>query len=118
MDFRDAVTLGISNAFTYTGRASRSAYWWFAAFEVVAWIGVLILALIFNAIHVGAISVLLYVVAAIAAFLISISLTVRRLHDQDKSGFWYFIAFVPFIGGIWLLVLTLLEGTRGPNRFG
>ena len=118
VDFRDAVNLGIRNAFTYTGRASRSAYWWFAAFEVVAWIGVLILALIFNAIHVGAISVLLYVVAAIAAFLISISLTVRRLHDQDKSGFWYFIAFVPFIGGIWLLVLTLLEGTRGPNRFG
>ena len=118
VDFRDAVTLGIRNAFTYTGRASRSAYWWFAAFEVVAWIGVLILALIFNAIHVPAISVLLYVVAAIAAFLISISLTVRRLHDQDKSGFWYFIVFVPFIGGIWLLVLTLLEGTRGPNRFG
>jgi uncharacterized membrane protein YhaH (DUF805 family) len=118
VDFRDAVNLGIRNAFTYTGRASRSAYWWFAAFEVVAWIGVLILALIFNAIHVGAISVLLYVVAAIAAFLISISLTVRRLHDQDKSGFWYFIVFVPFIGGIWLLVLTLLEGTRGPNRFG
>ena len=118
VDFRDAVTLGIRNAFTYTGRASRSAYWWFAAFEVVAWIGVLILALIFNAIHVSAIAVLLYVVAAIAAFVISISLTVRRLHDQDKSGFWYFIVFVPFIGGIWLLVLTLLEGTRGPNRFG
>jgi uncharacterized membrane protein YhaH (DUF805 family) len=118
VDFRDAVTLGIRNAFTYTGRASRSAYWWFAAFEVVAWIGVLILALIFSAIHVSAIAVLLYVVAAIAAFLISISLTVRRLHDQDKSGFWYFIVFVPFIGGIWLLVLTLLEGTRGPNRFG
>jgi uncharacterized membrane protein YhaH (DUF805 family) len=118
VDFRDAVILGIRNAFTYTGRASRSAYWWFAAFEVVAWIGVLILALIFGAIHLGAISILLYVVAAIAAFLISISLVVRRLHDQDKSGFWYFIAFVPFIGGIWLLVLMLLEGTRGQNRFG
>ena len=116
--FRDAVILGIHNAFTYTGRASRSAYWWFAAFEVVAWIGVLILALIFGAIHVPAIAILLYVLAAIASFLISISLVVRRLHDQDKSGFWYFIAFVPFIGGIWLLVLMLLEGSPGPNRFG
>jgi len=116
--FREAVELGIRNAFTYEGRASRSAYWWFVAFDVVAWIAVLILALIFNAIHVPAISILLYVVAGIAAFLVGISLTVRRLHDQDKSGFWYFIAFVPFIGGIWLLVLTLLEGTRGPNRFG
>ena len=85
---------------------------------VASSIAVLILALIFNAIHVPAISFLLYVVAAIAAFLISISLTVRRLHDQDKSGFWYFIAFVPFIGGIWLLVLMVMEGTRGPNRFG
>ena len=60
----------------------------------------------------------LFIIGMIALGLTSISLTVRRLHDQDKSGFWYFIAFVPFIGGIWLLVLTLLEGTRGPNRFG
>ena len=116
--FRDAVNLGIRNAFTYTGRASRSAYWWFVALDAAAWIGVVILALLFNAIHAGFLSVLLYVVVAIAAFLIGISLTIRRLHDQDKSGWWYFIAFVPFIGGIWLLVLMLLEGTPGPNRFG
>ena len=85
---------------------------------MVAWIGVWILAIIFAAAHVGALSILLYVVAAIAFFLVGLSLVVRRLHDQDKSGFWIFIALVPFIGGIWLLVLTLLEGTRGQNRFG
>jgi len=60
----------------------------------------------------------LFIIGMIALAVTGIPLTVRRLHDQDKSGFWYFIAFVPFIGGIWLLVLTLLEGTRGPNRFG
>jgi Protein of unknown function (DUF805) len=48
----------------------------------------------------------------------SLSLTVRRLHDTDRSGFWYFIAFVPFAGGIVLLVFTLLGGAPGPNRFG
>ena len=54
----------------------------------------------------------------IGLFLTSLSLTIRRLHDTDRSGFWYFIAFVPFIGGIVLLVFTLLQGTPGPNRFG
>jgi uncharacterized membrane protein YhaH (DUF805 family) len=116
--FREAISLAISNTFTYTGRASRSAYWWFALGELLAWIGVIILALIFTAVHVPAIGILLYVVAGIAFFLVGLSLVVRRLHDQDKSGFWFFIAFVPFIGGIWLLVLTLLEGTPGQNRFG
>jgi uncharacterized membrane protein YhaH (DUF805 family) len=43
---------------------------------------------------------------------------VRRLHDSDRSGFWYFIAFVPFIGGIWLLILLCMGSTPGPNRFG
>jgi uncharacterized membrane protein YhaH (DUF805 family) len=77
-----------------------------------------ILAVIFAVAHVAILSVLLYLAAAVFSVLVSLSLTVRRLHDQDKSGFWYFIAFVPLIGGIWLFVLTLLEGTPGPNRFG
>src|SRR5215472_1589789 len=99
------------------GRGSRSAYWWFALFEALAWVGVLILALIFAALRVPALSILLYVAAVIGSILVSLPLTVRRLHDSDRSGFWYLIAFVPF-GGIVLLVFTLLEGTPGPNRFG
>jgi uncharacterized membrane protein YhaH (DUF805 family) len=116
--FTDAIKLAFQNIFEYNGRASRSAYWWFALAELIGWVGVLILAAIFAAVHVPALSILLYLAAAVAAFLLSLSLTIRRLHDQDKSGFWYFIAFVPFIGGIWLLVLTVMEGTPGPNRFG
>jgi uncharacterized membrane protein YhaH (DUF805 family) len=103
--------------FNYQGRASRSAYWWFALFEALAWVGVLILALIFAAVRVPALSILLYVAAVIGSILVSLSLTVRRLHDSDRSGFWYLIAFVPF-GGIVLLVFTLLEGTPGQNRYG
>jgi uncharacterized membrane protein YhaH (DUF805 family) len=116
--FTDAIKLAFQNIFEYKGRASRSAYWWFALAELIAWVAVLILAAIFAAVHVPVLSILLYVAAAVAAFLLGLSLTIRRLHDQDKSGFWYFIAFVPFIGGIWLLVLTVMEGTPGPNRFG
>ena len=116
--FTDAIKLAFQNIFEYKGRASRSAYWWFALAELIGWVGVLILAGIFAAVHVPVLSILLYLAAAVAAFLLSLSLTVRRLHDQDKSGFWYFIAFVPFIGGIWLLVLTILEGTPAPTASG
>jgi uncharacterized membrane protein YhaH (DUF805 family) len=115
--FGDAIAEAFRNIFTYQGRASRSAYWWFALFEAIAWVGVLILALIFAAVHVPAISILLYVAAIIGSVLVSLSLTVRRLHDSDKSGLWYLIVFVPF-GGIVLLVFTLLEGTPGQNRYG
>jgi uncharacterized membrane protein YhaH (DUF805 family) len=115
--FGDAVAEAFRNMFNYQGRASRSAYWWFALFEALAWVGVLILALIFAAVRVPALSILLYVAAVIGSILVSLSLTVRRLHDSDRSGFWYLIAFVPF-GGIVLLVFTLLEGTPGQNRYG
>ena len=87
--FTDAIKLAFQNIFEYNGRASRSSYWWFALAELIGWVGVLILAVIFAAVHAPVLSILLYLAAAIAAFLVSLALTIRRLHDQDKSGFWY-----------------------------
>jgi uncharacterized membrane protein YhaH (DUF805 family) len=54
----------------------------------------------------------------LAVLLPSIAVTVRRLHDTDRSGWWILLGFIPIIGGIILLVFYVLEGTRGPNRFG
>ena len=54
----------------------------------------------------------------LATFIPNLAVAVRRMHDQDKSGWWLLIAFVPFIGGIWLLILYLVGGTPSPNRFG
>jgi uncharacterized membrane protein YhaH (DUF805 family) len=116
--FTDAIKLAFQNIFEYKGRASRPAYWWFALAELIGWVGVVILAVIFAAVHAPVLSILLYLAAVVVSFLVSLSLIIRRLHDQDKSGFWYFITFVPFIGSIWLLVLMVMEGTPGPNRFG
>jgi uncharacterized membrane protein YhaH (DUF805 family) len=50
-------------------------------------------------------------------FIPNLAVTIRRLHDQDKSGWFYLLAFIP-IANIVLLVFMFLEGTRGPNRFG
>ena len=57
-------------------------------------------------------------VILILTLLVLLPLIVRRLHDQSKSGFWFFIEFVPVIGPILLLALLVRKGTPGPNRFG
>ena len=60
----------------------------------------------------------LFVLFALAVFIPSIAVQVRRFHDQDRSGWMVLIALIPYIGGIVVLVFMCLEGTRGPNRFG
>jgi uncharacterized membrane protein YhaH (DUF805 family) len=61
---------------------------------------------------------LVIVVFAVAIWA-SLALQVKRWHDRDKSWFWVFIAFIPLVGGLWVLVeCGFLDGTQGPNRFG
>lgn len=69
--------------------------------------------------------VILYVLYALAAFIPSIAVTVRRFHDRDMSGWWYLglalagaIPLIGFLASIALFVLMVLPGTAGSNRFG
>jgi uncharacterized membrane protein YhaH (DUF805 family) len=66
----------------------------------------------------GWIPLILSVLFFLAIFIPNLAVTIRRFHDQDKSGFFYFLYFIPFVGWIIVLIFMLLEGTRGPNRFG
>jgi uncharacterized membrane protein YhaH (DUF805 family) len=61
---------------------------------------------------------LLSVIYGLAILIPSLAVSVRRLHDIDRSGWWILIALVPLIGGIVLVVFALLEGTAGDNRYG
>ena len=113
--FGDAIKLAFRSWSVYTGRASRSAYWWYALFAFIVYLVADVIFL--RAIGHGA-GLALYVLFALGMLVVSLPLAVRRLHDTDRSGFWIFIGLIPFVGGIVLLVFTLLAGTRGPNRFG
>ena len=55
---------------------------------------------------------------ALALFVPSLAVSVRRLHDTNRSGWWLLICLIPLVGAIWLLVLFCLRGTSGENRFG
>jgi uncharacterized membrane protein YhaH (DUF805 family) len=110
--FGEAIRGAIGNIFTYRGRASRSAFWWFALVEVIAY---LIVGLVSDASR--PVGIVLDILVGIPFILAGISLAVRRLHDTSRSGWWWWIGFVPLVGGIVLLVFYLLPGTPGPNRY-
>lgn len=106
----------------FNGRARRKELWFFVLFNIIASI---ILRIVDGVLGisiggqggvegVGILS-LIYLLGVIIP---SIAVTVRRLHDIDKSGWWFLIVFVPLIGGIVLIIFNVLPGTQGPNRFG
>ncbi len=111
VDFKTAVTEAFRNMFNYYGRASRSAYWFFVLFEVI------VVVVAFLLLFLKAFGIIIDVLGYIAIVLAGLPLIVRRLHDQDKSGFMIFLGLIPFVGGIILLVFMLMEGTPGPNRY-
>jgi uncharacterized membrane protein YhaH (DUF805 family) len=114
VSFGDAISMHWQNITNFSGRASRSAYWWYA---LALWLAFIVLGIIAAIIGSAAFSVLVYVVMVVVG-LTSLSLLVRRLHDSDKSGWMILLGLIPFVGGIVLLVMVCLPGTPGPNRFG
>ena len=111
MTFGQAVRSCYSKYATFSGRAARSEYWFFVLFQGLITIGCWIL------IPFGLGHALLWLLA-LANFLPAVSVTVRRLHDTDHSGWWYWIAFVPLVGAVLLLIWFCTRGTSGANRFG
>jgi uncharacterized membrane protein YhaH (DUF805 family) len=123
IEFGQAIKLAFRNTFVYQGRASRSAYWWFALFSAI--VGVAFDVVFGGILTTGAntpgaflAAMTPFMLVGIGMFIVTLPLTVRRLHDIDRSGFWLLLTLIPFVGTITIFVFTLLEGTRGPNRFG
>ena len=122
MSFTEAVRSVYSKYATFEGRASRSEYWWFALFfflVVLAFyllMAVLLVATRSNAIFgLGGLALLVFYIASLVP---SLSVLVRRLHDTDHSGWWFWITLVPFVGAIILFVFLVTGSTPGYNQFG
>lgn len=102
----------------FSGRARRKEYWMFVLFNALfAFVlGFLdgIMGLTIGGSNLGILS-LIY---SLAVLIPSIAVGVRRLHDIGKSGWAYFMAFIPIVGGIILLVWFCQEGSRQANEWG
>jgi len=107
--------------FSFSGRARRREYWWFLVLTVIV-VSVLAVvdAMVFGVnwwAYDGGDGPL----ASLADlfFLIpTLAVSVRRLHDRDKSGWWLLIAILPLIGFLFLFYNYISVGTPGDNRFG
>jgi len=112
MGIDDAVKLGFANYVNFADRACRSEYWyWFLFFVIVGLASGVIDRWIVGPPIIGTIFIL-------ATFLPMLSVSVRRLHDLDPSGWRILIDLIPLVGGIILLIWFCMKGTDGPNRFG
>lgn len=117
MDVQEAATTCLSKYVSLEGRADRPEFWWWVLFVTACWtiiwsIGGAVLGADSGAGAVGGGLLIM------AAFLPSVAVAVRRLHDQDKTGWWMLLAFVPLIGWAVLLYFMVQPGSNGPNAYG
>src|ERR1700730_9774728 len=115
MGFTQAIAAGFQNYVNFSGRAPRSEYWYWTLFSILATIAAALidLAVFRNVTDVSPLQSLV----SLALFLPGLAVSVRRLHDLDRTGWWFLLVFT-IIGAIVLLVWYCMRGTIGPNRFG
>lgn len=126
MTFTESVKTCFSKYADFTGRASRSEFWWFYLFQAIITLPLCLLSNIITYMsdYTEAISPLLIIVAilmivvGLGLLLPSLAVAWRRLHDTGKSGAWIFISLIPMIGSIILLVFYCTASDPYPNQYG
>ena len=106
------------NYANFNGRASRADYWWFVLANMIVSVVLSMLVMLGGDSFIATLFSMVSGLYSLAILIPGIAVTVRRLHDIDKSGWWYLIGLVPCIGSIVLLVFTCLAGTPGDNKYG
>ncbi|HNU66689.1 MAG: DUF805 domain-containing protein [Methylotenera sp.] len=119
MTFVDSVKTCLAKYADFSGRATRSEYWWFYLAFILFYIAGLVLAGILSSISetLGMIGFGIVALGALGFILPSLAAGVRRLHDVDKSGWFLLLGLIPIVGLV-LLYFFVIPGTPGDNRFG
>jgi uncharacterized membrane protein YhaH (DUF805 family) len=97
----------------FSGRSSRHEYWCFYLLHII--VGMVCGMMAVVSLPVAMLVGLGYLMLT---FIPNLSVSARRLHDQDKSGWFYLLCFIPLIGGLIVMVMMASAGTKGPNRYG
>ena len=113
MGFVDATKAFFSNYVNFKDRSSRSEYWWP---QLAIFIGLVVVVLLGGLLG-ETLGGLLISIAYLAIIIPSIAVGIRRLHDLDKSGWFYLLALVPFVSLV-LLFWFCQKGTTGSNTYG
>ncbi len=101
----------------FSGRSCRMEYWMFALFSTIIAFVLYVPGLLPQS-QGSVLMLFFYAAYGLAALVPSFAVTIRRLHDTNRSGWWILIALVPIAGSLVLLVFLAIDGTRGSNRYG
>lgn len=103
---------------TFSGRARRSEYWYFALFNFIFAIVAIVIDNVTGLASPELGYGVFYGLYALAVLIPGLAVFVRRLHDVGKSGWMILVGLIPLVGAIWLFVLTVTEGEPGTNQYG
>ena len=96
----------------FSGRSRRSEYWYFLLFNMIFTVVAVIIDSILWEVPI------LYLLYSLGVFIPGLAVTIRRLHDTNKSGWWMLISIIPLIGAIVILVFLATEGDHSDNQYG
>ena len=115
----------------FSGRSQRQEYWMFMLLSALLYLAAVIVLVIFAETSNSAgkpgdpavsngmlIGIFLIILLYLALFIPTLAAKVRRLHDQDLSGWFVLLGFIPNLGWFIMLIFMCIDGTAGPNRFG
>lgn len=117
MTFMESIRICFTKYVVWKGRAARSEYWWFVLFAFAASIVLGVVDAAFLGVGPGGTGIL-GGVFSLATFLPSLSVLVRRLHDTDRTGWWFWVILVPVVGWIVLVVFLASKSSNGDNQYG
>ena len=119
MGFGQAISYNLSNITNFSGRASRPQFWWWILF---IWIISFVVNLVTGGYNFGTTDrgFLWYIglVISIVLWLATLAVTVRRLHDIGRSGWWVLLWFICCIGAIIVFIFCLQPSQPGDNQYG
>jgi uncharacterized membrane protein YhaH (DUF805 family) len=112
----------------FSGRARRKEYWYWYFFNFIISIFIAVVSVVINLPFgtetdngigwFGLFINLVAIVYSLGIFIPNLAVTIRRLHDTNRSGWSYFISLIPFIGGLILLIYLVEDSTPGDNQYG
>lgn len=102
---------------TFSGRARRKEYWMFLLINLVVSVALALIDSLIGSVSESGMG-LLSSVYSIGVLIPLLALSVRRLHDIGRTGWWVLISIIPVIGAVVLLVFMLLDSEPGSNRYG
>ncbi len=116
MSMVEAVKSVFGQYATFTGRARRSEYWYFTLFNFLV---SLVISVLWAVILRGEGSLnFLSGIWTLATFVPSLAVSIRRLHDTGKSGWYCLISLIPLVGAIILIVFLATDSQPGTNQYG